>query len=82
MMATPALTAATRRRGPVRSAGLVRLRSTMPVELVTLQHDVPKHVKTTPKSMPQVATAVTEPGTPGAGPSVDETVAREGGDAR
>jgi len=37
-------TKAPSRRRPMRSEQVIRLRSMMPVQLVTLHHDVPKHV--------------------------------------
>ncbi len=38
------------RRRPMRSERMVSLRSTMPIGLVTLRHDIPEHIKeATPK---------------------------------
>jgi hypothetical protein len=50
---TPGVTARNGRR-PMRSERMVSLRSTMPVGLVTLRHDVPEYIK---EATPKVDTA-------------------------
>ena len=68
----------TRRRRPMRNERMVSLRSTMPLGLVTLRHDVPEYIKTvqindtTPKVDPAER----------AERAAVETPARKGGEAQ
>ena len=83
-------TRAPSRRRPMRSEQVIRLRSTMPVQLVTLHHDIPKHV-TAPvpdEEFDRLAAELlqpaeeTTPKVPRAHERRRETTARKGGEAR
>jgi hypothetical protein len=75
----------------MRAEQMIRLRSTMPVQLVTLHHDIPKHV-TAPvpdeefdqlvAELLRPAEETTTPKVPRAQAARRETTARKGGEAR
>jgi|SoimicmetaTmtLAA_FD_contig_41_5189542_length_441_multi_1_in_0_out_0_2 uncharacterized protein (DUF2384 family) len=76
----------------MRSEQLIRLRSTMPVQLVTLHHDIPKHVtapvpdeefdRLAAELLRPADEEMTTPKVPRAHAGRRETTARKGGEAR
>ena len=78
------------RRRPMRSEQMIRLRSMMPVQLVTLHHDIPKHVTApvTDEEFDRLAAELLRPAEETTTPKVSrahgrrETTARKGGEAR
>ena len=75
------MTTLTRRR-PMRSEQLVSLRSTMPVQLVTLHHQIPRYLTKAAAELLEAGDDTTTQQVPAPITGPRETAARKGGEAR